>query len=160
MWQQQGKHGKAGSSHTLQEFDRMRTKSMALAAGIVALSACEPTVMTMEVGACFDDPESFELVDDVPTTDCAEPHDNEVFASGALTGTEFPGDSIVAERSGDLCLAEFESFIGLDYESSLYDIGWLHPTAESWEVDDREVICFTYHMDFEKITGTLRGIGE
>ena len=139
----------------------VRFKLMVSAAGILALSACDPTVLTLEVGTCFDDPDDIsEGVEGVPTVDCAEPHDNEVIANKLLTGTEFPGDSIMQLDAGDACLEEFEGYIGLDYESSLYDIGWLHPTAETWEFGDRQVICFGYHLDFEKIRGTIRGIGE
>jgi len=39
-------------------------------------------------------------------------------------------------------------------------IGWFLPTSESWAAGDREVICFGYHVDFEKITGSINGIGQ
>lgn len=138
----------------------MWTKPLALAAGILALGACEPTVMTLDVGTCFDDPESFDAVADVPTVDCAEPHDNEVYAKLLMTNDAYPGDSLASALSGDMCLEEFEGFIGFDYQSSLYEIGWLNPSEETWEIDDREVICFVFHMEFEKVRGTLRGVGE
>jgi hypothetical protein len=45
------------------------------------------------------------------------------------------------------------------YEKSIYDIGWLLRTEETWAAGNREVIRFGYHIDFEKITGSMNGIG-
>ncbi|MFV1971161.1 MAG: septum formation family protein [Acidimicrobiia bacterium] len=128
---------------------------------VVALvaSACSASVLKLDVGTCFDDPETLEQVEDVPIVDCAEPHDNEVFANVDLTGGDYPGQEQVENRATQICYDNFSDYVGIAYEQSIYDIGWLFPTAETWAVGDREVICFAYDVNFEKITGSINGIG-
>ncbi len=122
-------------------------------------SACSASVLKLDVGTCFDDPETLEQVEDVPIVDCAEPHDNEVFANVDLTGGDYPGQEQVENRATQICHDNFSDYVGIAYERSIYDIGWLFPTAETWAVGDREVICFAYDVNFEKITGSINGIG-
>jgi len=141
-------------------FHMMRRFTLALA--VVALSllaaSCGGEVLTLEVGTCFDDPESFEEVSDVPRVDCPEPHDNEVIALRQLEGSSFPGDDVVAGLADELCIVAFDGYIGVPYEDSLYEFGWLVPTSASWDAGDREVICFIYDPTFAKITGSVLGV--
>jgi hypothetical protein len=129
----------------------------------LALGACAGNVFNLEVGDCFDDGDlevgSVSEVGDVPLVDCSQPHDNEVFAMGNIEGNAFPGDEVVAGRADEICLAEFEGFVGLDYATSALDFGWLVPTADSWAGGDRVVTCFVYRVDLGKVTGTLEGTG-
>ncbi len=129
---------------------------------VVALvaSACSADVLKLDVGTCFDDPDTFEQVEDVPVVECEDPHDNEVFANVDLTGDDYPGQDQVENRATQICYDNFSDYVGISYEESVYDIGWLFPTAETWSAGDREVICFGYHIDFEKITGSINGIGQ
>lgn len=122
-----------------------------------ALAACTASVLTLDVGTCFDDPESFDEVTDVPVTDCADPHDNEVFSTFDIPDGDYPGDEAVNAAAENGCLAAFEPYVGLDYASSVYDIGWFTPTQDSWDAGDREVICFVYEVTFAKITGSVQG---
>ena len=131
-----------------------------VATAVFALAGCSSTVLELEVGTCFDDPESFEEVEDVPLVDCSVPHDNEVIANEDLTGSDYPGQDQVENRASQICYDNFSDYVGIAYEESLYDIGWLFPTEESWAVGDREVICFAYDINLEKITGSVNGIGE
>jgi hypothetical protein len=134
---------------------------MTLAAVTLFVSACEPNVLRLDVGTCFDDPSNIEGgVKDVPIVDCAEPHDNEVYANRELTGDEFPGLEGIEELSGEVCLEAFADYVGIAYEESVYDIGWLNPTSETWALGDREVICFGYEMQLQKISGSIRGRAE
>ena len=126
-----------------------------LAAG--TLTACTASVLTLDIGTCFDDPESFDEVTDVPVVECGEPHDNEVFTTFDIPGDEYPGDDAVNNAAENGCLAGFEPYVGLDYASSVYDIGWFTPTQDSWDTGDREVICFVYEVTFAKITGSVQG---
>lgn len=132
---------------------------LVLAIGLVA-SACSTEVLTLSVGTCFDDPASFEDVTDVPQIDCASPHENEVFINVDLTDTTYPGDEIVQSSAFDICEGAFESFVGIAYFDSIYDVGWLNPTSESWEAGDREIICFIYAVDLTKITGSVQGVAK
>lgn len=135
-----------------------------IATAALVLAACSGNVFDLAAGDCFDDGDialgpDVEEVGDVPVVDCSEPHDNEVYAAAAVEGETFPGDQQVAEHADQVCHAAFEGFVGLDYESSVLDFGWLIPTSDSWEAGDRTVTCFIYRLDLDKVSGTLEGSG-
>jgi hypothetical protein len=111
----------------------------------------------MQVGDCFDDVSSYdEEITNLPGIPCAEPHDNEAFAVFDLTMVNYPGDDM-SGVAFDACLTRFEPFVGKDYDSSTLDIMTLYPTNESWQQDDREVVCALYDMDTNKLQGTVKG---
>lgn len=127
----------------------------------VLLAACSGNVFDLAVGDCFDDGDmpigEVEEVGDVPMVECSEPHDNEVYAVVTVDGEEFPGEQAIQDTADEMCLDAFDGFVGLDYETSALDFGWLVPTADTWADGDRVVACFVYRMDLEKVTGTLQG---
>ncbi len=128
---------------------------------VLMLAACsQSNVFELSVGDCFDDDLTFsEEVSDVDLVDCSEPHDNEVYAVHTMTETSYPGLEATGEFADEWCVGEFEDFVGVAYDISELDIGWLAPTDESWSGGDREIICFLYRLDLEKVSGTLEGSG-
>jgi hypothetical protein len=129
----------------------------------VLVAACSGNVFDLAIGDCFDDGDiavgGVEEVGDVPMVECAEPHDNEVYAVVTVDSDVFPGDIAIQSRADEVCHEAFEGFVGLDYQTSTLDFGWLVPTADTWEAGDRVVACFVYRMDLQKVTGTLEGTG-
>ena len=125
-------------------------------------SAGSLDAFTMQVGDCFDD--SFLSggeISDVPGVPCTSPHDNEVYALFDIPGTKFPGDNGVEELADAGCYERFENAIGMSYEESVIDYTTMYPSQGSWdERDDREVICVAYHMELEKLEGTVIGSGR
>ena len=116
---------------------------------------------SMRLGDCFDNTRSFGSdeagqVSSLPGVPCSEPHDNEVFAIFDVDYDSFPGDEPMAELAFDQCLARFENFVGLEYESSVLDITALYPSAASWAQEDREVICAVFDMNGEKRAGSAK----
>ena len=88
---------------------------------------------------------------------CSEPHDNEVYAVFDLSQSEFPEGDAMSQFAFDACRNRFNSFVGLDYESSTLDILTLYPTRESWELQgDREVVCAVFEMNSKKLTGSAK----
>jgi len=128
-----------------------------LLATAVLLAACTPSVLELDVGTCFDDPSTFESVTDVPIRDCSEPHDNEVIALDQMSAPTYPGEDTVTLISEETCVRVFDGYMGVPYLDSPYEVGWLSPTSDSWDVGDREIICFVFDPVLEKITGSLRG---
>jgi len=151
-----------GAAGTLTVSGGSEMKRIALLVVVIGLvaSACSASVLKLSIGTCFDDPESFESVEDVPIVDCGTPHDNEVFANVDLTGDNYPGNEAVQNRALQVCETNFSAYVAIEYSSSIYDIGYLNPTSESWSAGDREVICFAYALDLSKITGSINGIAE
>lgn len=127
------------------------------------LGACSGNVFELAVGDCFDDGDlvlgGVEEIGEVPLVECSEPHDNEVYAVVDVEGDVFPGDEAIRTEADDVCHGAFQGFVGLDYETSALDFGWLVPTAGSWDAGDRVVACFVYRMDLAKVSGTLEGSG-
>ena len=140
----------------------MRVIVSSVILGLV-VAACSGNVFDLAVGDCFDDGdmsvEGVEEVGEVPMVECSEPHDNEVYAVVGIDGDRFPGEIAMRTEADEVCLDAFEGFVGLDYQTSVLDFGWLVPTAETWDAGDRVVACFIYRMDLEKVAGTLQGMG-
>ena len=127
-------------------------------------SAGSVDAFALRVGDCYDDQmfssDGFSEVSDVPGVPCSVAHDNEVYATFDLSGSEFPGDDEVVELADEGCLDRFEGAIGATYEESVLLITTLYPTRASWtQAEDREVICGAYHMELEKLTGSVLNSG-
>jgi hypothetical protein len=114
-------------------------------------------VFNLEVGTCFDDTDETE-VSSVPVVECSEPHDNEVFAVFDYTATDvFPGGTEMNAAAHDLCVAEFEAYVGLGYLESELNVFPITPTQGSWDDGDREIVCALYNLDLAKLTGSMQG---
>ncbi|QVQ53310.1 septum formation family protein [Spiractinospora alimapuensis] len=143
-----------------------RRVALATAAGTtaLALSGCGiiqelaggggDDVFDLQVGDCLADTIGTE-VSSVETLDCNEPHYYEVYSSIIMEDGAFPGDSAVSTTAEDECVADFESFIGVEYAYSEIWMESLRPTQETWDnMDDREILCMVYDPDGDTI-GTL-----
>jgi hypothetical protein len=81
-----------------------------------------------------------------------------VFAVFDYTASDtFPGSSAMNEAAQELCVAEFEAYVGLSYLESALEVFPITPTEGSWDSGDREVICALYNLDFSKLTGSMEG---
>lgn len=131
-----------------------------LALGLVA-AACGgngTSVFELGVGDCFDDQDlEAEVITDVPTVPCSEPHDNEIYHEFTMTDAAYPGRDAAFDAADQRCLEQFESFVGIDYFASDLDIFSIVPTAESWADGDRGALCAIYAVDLSKLTGSMRG---
>lgn len=120
-------------------------------------------VHTLVVGDCFNDTERILTaeveVTDVPRENCTLEHDNEVIASIQLTETEFPGKEAVDARGAERCLPKFEEFIGVSAaDAGTLAFGSFEPSEESWELGDREILCFVYDSAAPSVY-SLKGLG-
>lgn len=120
------------------------------------------SVFELTVGTCFDDVAAFGEqgggeVGDLPVVECDAPHDNEVYAVFNVEESAFPGDEAMRETAEEGCLARFEPYVDRDYDSSRLVISHLVPTDGTWARGDREVICFLYDIDLEKLVGSMEG---
>jgi len=124
-------------------------------------SAGSVDAFAIRVGDCFDDQTSFSgEVSDVPGVPCDQPHDNEVYATFDLTMASWPGEEQANEVADAGCLERFEAAIGADYDDSVLMITTLVPSKGSWaQMGDREVVCSAYHMELEKLTGSVLSSG-
>jgi hypothetical protein len=123
-------------------------------------------VFSLEVGDCFNDPEEweefeeeeFEEFNSLPVVPCEQPHDNEIYASLELPDGEYPGVEEIQGLAIDGCDGEFEGYVGVAFEESEFGAFETHPTAESWEQGDRQVLCVLFGD--EQKTGSARDSGQ
>lgn len=130
-------------------------------AAVLTGCAGEQRAASLKVGDCFDDTSAMLAGEDifrVPSVACTEPHDNEVFHVAQYPGSTYSiGD--IEEFADRVCYSAFAPYVGRSYESSVIDYLWLMPTPDSWTLGDREITCFAFHMDFERLRRSVRGSG-
>ncbi|MFL1381062.1 MULTISPECIES: septum formation family protein [unclassified Nocardiopsis] len=149
--------------------------SAAAAAAVVSLTGCgsilngvlgaagapaEDDVFALAVGDCFTESAmggSFdgEEVSSVPTVDCSEEHDSELYHTEDLPDGDFPGAEAVSASADEICGPKFEEFVGIAPEESSLYVSYFTPIAEGWAAGDREIACYVYSD--EMVTGTLAG---
>ena len=125
----------------------------------------------MMVGDCLQWPEG-DTFTAVLRVDCAVPHDLEVHAVIDLreisyeysSVADFPGSEEIYDIGFDVCVQEFESYVGVPYSESAIYLDVFTPTESGWiESGDRVVDCVIYSVDSDteqvRTTGSLRGAG-
>lgn len=121
-------------------------------------------ISSVDVGDCFVAGTAFE-VETVPVVDCAEEHDQELFAKVDATafGVDFPGEDFLFEWAYEECILRFEGYVGEPYADSPYYIETFIPLEDGWHQGDRTALCSVVVVDsnLETVltTGSRRGIG-
>jgi hypothetical protein len=118
-------------------------------------------VFALKVGDCFGDASTVGSVSDVAATPCSEPHVNEVYHQFDLPeGAADPNTAATNPEVEETCLAEFEKYVGVAYESSTtYEITFLYPDPTAWETGERGVDCIVTSASGEPTTGSAKGTG-
>lgn len=116
----------------------------------------ETDAFAIEVGDCLNDGNLEGEISTVPTIDCAEPHDSEAYASIIIDDGPYPGEDAIFEQADADCVAEFNTFVGVNYDESVLNFSYYFPTEGSWENGDREILCLIYE-DGTKTVGSLAG---
>lgn len=140
---------------------KARRLLIAFAALSLSLAACGDDVqfVSVDVGQCFENPQiENDFMSDVDIVDCDAPHLAEVFAHVTVPGDgEFPGATAVT-AAAEPCVGDlFESYVGIDYDSSIYYVHTLTPTADSWDAGDRDVLCFVTDASELAASGQIEG---
>ncbi len=122
----------------------------------VLLTGCGgPTVPTMEVGQCTN-ALTQNLVEEIPVVSCDQPHHWEAFAVHEMADApEAPAEDKIATQAEEFCVAEFTKFIGVPLDDSDLEVQYLFPSADSWQLKDRTILCLVGD-DQTTTTGTLK----
>ncbi len=97
----------------------------------------------------------------VNTTSCDQPHAMEVFATTELLWADemYPGIDASFDTGEDWCFSQYDTFVGGNYETSLYEVWTFVPVQQSWAGGDRTVQCLVGQFNEVTLTtGTLEGI--
>jgi hypothetical protein len=116
------------------------------------------SVFDVAVGDCFNAPEG-DTVSEVELVDCADPHQYEAYHAEdhpAAGADPYIGDEAMTDFADNVCLDQFEAFVGIPWEESTLNYFYLQPTAETWEIGDREILCAVY-SDAGDLTGSAEG---
>jgi hypothetical protein len=112
----------------------------------------------LQVGDCFDVPESLASVEDVQHHPCTDQHSGEVFFLGKIEGhATLPEDDIFESFVAASCLPAFQAYTGYDLlTTDSLDLGWFQPSQETWDDGARTVICYATNADVTMFTGSLK----
>lgn len=98
-------------------------------------------------------------VESVPVVPCAEEHTGEVYAELIMDDPAYPGDEAMSTKFDEWCYAEFEKFVGLSFDESVYSYTGFYPTQDTWEqLNDRTLQCIV--SSEEPVTGSLAGVAK
>ena len=140
------------------------TTTTSEAPGTTETGASEVFLEDLHPGDCFDDSgHGTPEVGEITRVDCGSPHDAEVFGTPSLPGepgAPYPGDDEIDRLSDELCMGEFASYVGIDFQDSKWEFVYIPPDEETWnKYDDRLVVCSLNDPSFNKIEGSKRGSG-
>jgi hypothetical protein len=113
-----------------------------------------------EVGDCFDrrrpDPKGPEVI---LKLDCNLPHTNEVVGVVEVPMKDFPGDEPLQSLGKSGCPKQFKAYVGMPYETSVYEMGYYAPTLANWGQGVRHTVgCYVHDPKTDaKLTGSVKG---
>lgn len=89
----------------------------------------------------------------LPTVDCSEEHEAEVYYAADSTAAEY--SATILEDAEALCMEEFAAFVGLPYDESRLYMFQTAPTQATWDAGDRQIVCLVAGDEGEMFTATL-----
>ncbi len=116
----------------------------------------------LQVGDCFsfNNDDSSTQVSDVEVVDCSAPHLYEVYSNYQIPQSTFPDENTMKSEQYTACHDTFETYVGVPYDQSQYDVGTLTPTENSWAQGDHTITCSLMTKDGSLITGSLKGAAK
>jgi hypothetical protein len=129
---------------------------------LIALVTGSGPAISLDAGECLRAPEDEQIVD-VDTVPCSEPHELEVVGTVELDGDDYPGDEPVFRQALVKCEEPFASYVGVDYERSIWVLNVFTPSDQGWDAGDRTATCLVFQfaedLDYLLVTGSARGSG-
>jgi Septum formation len=146
---------------------RWTALAVAAVAGATALVGCSDDDGTgvlelgeMGPGTCLMVTDELgEEVSSLPVVDCVEDHTHEIFAAVEWEDPEavFPGTEALDAKAEEVCVRDFEPYVGVSAFDSRLNFTWLTPTLGSWnDHDDRTVLCVLANPDGAPLIGSMR----
>jgi hypothetical protein len=129
-------------------------------------------VYNPEAGQCFDLRDAEDTVrrplranasmaegEAVVLVDCALPHQYEVSGVVELPSPppDRPGDDVLVAEAKRACPAQLTTLVGLPYERSVLEAGWMLPTEDEWRRGRKEIVCLVFDPTADTTTGSSSG---
>jgi hypothetical protein len=116
----------------------------------VKITYKKSAVFSLQTGECLDPQgQSYSLIA------CDSPHVAEVFATFALTGSKWPGDTAVQAEASSGCSARLTGYVNPQLAISLAST-YVYPDSVAWQAGTRTVIC-EVRASSGNLTGSVRG---
>lgn len=117
----------------------------------------------LAAGTCIQQPPG-DVIETVLAVGCTEPHDFEVIGEVVLPPGPYPGDDAVYTEALQTCEPVFETYVGIDYASSIWWLNSFTPTETGWDKGDRSATCLVFQFGGEneilQVTRSARGDGR
>lgn len=115
----------------------------------------------LQVGDCFDlkDPTA-DTVDTVTHHPCTESHQFEVIfkATDSSPGdAAYPGTTGFDKVVADQCAPAFATYVGISFDDSGLDMGYLYPQADGWSKGKRTITCYVELPNNVPLTTSVKG---
>jgi hypothetical protein len=94
-----------------------------------------------------------KLSDAVP---CTQAHTAEVFLANEnywARGGAYPGDTAIKTKATAGCNSAFQSYVGIQYQKSIYTWTDIVPDASTWPTGDRALHCVVYYATSSQPAG-------
>jgi len=116
----------------------------------VKITYKKSAVFSLQTGECLDPQgQSYSLIA------CDSPHVAEVFATFALTGSKWPGDTAVQAEASSGCSNRLTGYVNPQLAISLAST-YVYPDSVAWQAGTRTVIC-EVRASSGDLTGSVRG---
>ena len=91
--------------------------------------------------------------------DCGVPHQYEVIDVVAVPSppADRPSDEVLIAEAKRVCPAKLTEFVGVPYERSALEAGWLLPTDEEWRRGRKAIACLVFDPAAVTTTASLEG---
>jgi len=111
-------------------------------------------------GDCFDFPSDEVEIFTVTAIPCPDPHVYEVLWVGDVTDGGYPTDDAFIGFGEDTCIPAFETYVGRDYDTSVWYLDAIWPTKDAWGQGERTMVCYLFNENETPVTGSAAGSGE
>jgi len=125
----------------------------------------DPLSYVPAVGDCFDRRQvpgaANKQVDVILRLDCQLPHQFEIYATVEFPlpedgDTTWPGDDAVRQVARAQCARPFDDYVGMLYETSELEIGYLLPPEDNFGVNQL-IGCYVFDPAHDRTAGTAQG---
>jgi len=72
---------------------------------------------------------------------CTTPHDAEVFATFRLTGSSWPGSTVIGQAAGNGCASRVGAYLNPQLANAGLVQGYVFPDQQAWQAGVRTVVC-------------------
>jgi hypothetical protein len=114
----------------------------------------------LRAGDCTEGLPTGSRITTVDVVPCVKGHVGEVFLAYDFEPGTFPGTTEVTRLARGRCQAALPEYVGAAAGTTGYNIVYVKPTARSWALGQRHVLCLLTTPAHATLYGSMRGTGS